>query len=151
MQEQGNMQALQQSLAPQGAAAPAPQDPAMTQPASPEVPTTGIIETNLNNLPEEHKAFVSEHLTPEMAVVVGLITGDMSISDQLRPFVNPERVLVPVNRQEFESMAQQKAAEASPTDPTQAASAAPTPAPQPGAGSQPQQQTATPASAGPVK
>lgn len=142
---QGNMQQLQSSLqGPTAAPTETPQAPQAMPAAGPEMGPSPL-EGNLNNLPEEHKAFVAEHLTPEMAVVIGLVTGDMAITEQLRPFVNPERMLVPVNRAEFESMAQQKMAQADPADPTQAAQAAPTPASKPETGNQPQQQAATPA------
>lgn len=152
-----NLQQMQQAMqaqsgnpsgVPQGAPAASQQSPAMApdpamgaQPA----PQGNPVEQVLNSLPEEQKAFVAEHLTPEIAQLFGIVLGNPEITDMMTPFVDAERILVPVPRGEFQNLLQSQS-----TGADSAAPAAPQPSsPMLGGGDvQPQQQAATPAPQG---
>lgn len=128
---------------PMPATATAP-DPAMA--GEPAAEQGNPVEQVLNALPEEQKAFVAEHLTPEIAQLFGIVLGNPEITDMMSPFVDAERILVPVPRGEFQNLLQSQSAGAD-----SAAPAAPS-SPMVGGGDQPQQQAATPMpqGAGPV-
>lgn len=134
MKQQGAEQAPAQAPASAPAQAAAPAGMAAPQ----QQPATNPIEETLNALPEEQKMFIAEHLTPEIAQVVAILAGDPRINELLLPFVDQERVLVPMPRSEFENLRQGGA--------DMAASAAPAGSAEPTV--QPQQQAATPAPSG---
>lgn len=151
-----NLQAMQAAMEASNASAPSPAGSAAAAPAPAPDPTMdpsmggepapegNPVEEVLNSLPEEQKAFVAEHLTPEIAQMFGIVLGNPQITEMMMPFVDAGRILVPVPRGEFESLLQSKS-----TGEASAAPAAPMPStPMVGAGAQPQQQAATPAPMG---
>jgi hypothetical protein len=147
-----NLQAMQQAMqsaaaAPAApAASPEPAAPAPEAMAQDPAMQENPVESALNALPEDQKAFVAEHLTPEVAQLFGMVLGNPQITELMMPFVDAERILVPVPRAEFENMLQSKS-----TGAESAAPAAPMPStPMVGAGAQPQQQAATPTMMGPA-
>ena len=60
-------------------------------------PTEEEIAAHLDNLPDEGKAFLAEHLTPEFVTAIGLISGE-AVAQHLMKYADPDKVLVPVPR-----------------------------------------------------
>jgi len=56
------------------------------------------VEAHLDGLPDQDKAFLAEHLTPEFVRAIGLISGP-EVAQYLNQFADPNKVLVPVPRQ----------------------------------------------------
>lgn len=56
------------------------------------------LEMHLNQLPDNDKQFLAEHLTPEFVRAIGLINGP-EVAQYLNQYVDPNKVLVPVPRQ----------------------------------------------------
>ena len=60
---------------------------------------TSDIQQRLDALPDHDKAFLAQYLSPEFNYAVGLIAGP-DVAQYLNQFSDPNKVLVPVNRQE---------------------------------------------------
>lgn len=58
------------------------------------------LDQHLGSLNDTEKAFVTEHLTPEIAVLVGLITGNQEDTQYLLTIADPSKVLIPAPRKE---------------------------------------------------
>lgn len=140
-----NLQAMQSAMAQASPAPAGPSMPASAPTADPAMgaapaPEVNPVEEVLNSLPEDQKAFVAEHLTPEIAQLFGVMLGNPQITEMMMPFADAERILVPIPRGEFQNLLQSQSSGAN-----SAAPAAPTPSsPMVGGGAQPQQQAATP-------
>lgn len=81
------------------------------------------LEAHLDQIPDDQKAFLAEHLTQEFVRAIGIINGP-EVANYLSQFVDNSIVLVPVPRQVAEEhLAQMQAQQAAPTE-------APQPAPQ---------------------
>lgn len=106
-------------------------------------PSDEEIQAHLDNLPDEAKAFLAEHLTPEFVTAISLISGE-KVGQYLMKYADQDKVLVPVPRKVAEENLAAMKSQASGGQPQQAASQAmPAPAPQ-GGMMAPMQQTATP-------
>ena len=97
--------------------------------------TATQIEERLSAAPDEAKALLADHLTPEFASLQGMIYGEEA-GQYFAQFADPSIVLVPLDRQaveqELQGLSQQGAPTAAPQAPAQAATpvAAPPAAPQ---------------------
>lgn len=90
-------------------------------------PTPEEIKAHLDSLPDQDKAFLAEHLTPEFIRAISLISGD-AVGQYLNQYADQDKVLVPVPRKVAEEhMKQQQATQAQPAPQQQAM---PAPAPQ---------------------
>lgn len=106
-------------------------------------PTEEEIAAHLDNLPDEGKAFLAEHLTPEFVTAIGLISGE-AVANHLMKYADQDKVLVPVPRKVAEENLAALKAQAGGQQPQQAsAQASLAPAPQ-GGMMAPMQQPATP-------
>lgn len=106
-------------------------------------PTPEEIDAHLDSLPDDAKAFLAEHLTPEFVTAIGLISGQ-AVANHLMKYADKDKVLVPVPRKVAEENLAQMKAQASVGQSQQTApQASPAPAPQ-GGMMAPMQQTATP-------
>lgn len=106
-------------------------------------PTPEEIDAHLDNLPDEAKAFLAEHLTPEFVTAIGFISGQ-EVANHLMKYADQDKVLVPVPRKVAEENLAALKAQAGGQQPQAApAQAQPAPAPQ-GGMMAPMQQTATP-------
>lgn len=56
------------------------------------------LEAHLDQIPDQDKAFLAEHMTPEFIRAIGLINGP-EVAQYLNQFADPNKVLVPVPRQ----------------------------------------------------
>lgn len=87
-------------------AAPQPQGPVNAQPAGqPSSQPSGRggqeynpqllqqIEQHLNSVPPEQKAFVAKYMTPELAVVLGIIIGNEAF-DYFKQYADPKKELM---------------------------------------------------------
>lgn len=91
----------------------------------------GLVEENLNNLNDQQRSFVIEHLTPETAMLIALVSGDDDVAQALEPYVDQSRILVPIPREVAMQRMQQGPAQVSQAGAPQAAPQAPQmPAPQ---------------------
>lgn len=57
------------------------------------------LQAQLDSLPDEGKELVADHLTPEFAAVVGLITGSQELAQALSDMADPNIALVPMSRE----------------------------------------------------
>lgn len=96
------------------------------------------LQQHLDQLPDNDKAFLAEHLTNEFVRAIGLINGP-EVAGYLAQFVDPNKVMVPVPRDVAEQhLAQQQAKGQAPAQqqtqgqPVPTAPAAPPSAPQGG-------------------
>lgn len=110
-------------------------------------PTEEEVAAHLDSLPDEAKAFLAEHLTPEFVTAIGLISGEV-VAQHLMKYADQDKVLVPVPRKVAEEhLAQMKGqpqGQPQMQAPVQAApQATPAPAPQ-GGMMAPMQPPATP-------
>jgi hypothetical protein len=112
-------------------------------------PTDEEIQAHLDALPDEAKAFLAEHLTPEFVQAIGFISGP-EVANYLNKYADPDKVLVPVPRKVAEeNLAKMQAQtgggqpQGQPSAPPQA-TPAPAQPPQGGGMMAPMQQTATP-------
>lgn len=94
------------------------------------------LQQHLDQLPDNDKAFLAEHLTNEFVRAIGLINGP-EVAGYLAQFVDPNKVMVPVPRDVAEQhLAQQQAKGQAPAQqqtqgqPVPTAPAAPPSAPQ---------------------
>ncbi len=87
--------------------------------------TPEMIEAHLDAMPDEDKAFLAEHLTPEFIRAISLISGQ-EVGNYLNQYVDQNKVLVPVPREVAEQeMGRMKSQQPVPAQPNQG-----TPAPQ---------------------
>ena len=100
------------------------------------------IAAHLDNLPDEGKAFLAEHLTPEFVTAIGLISGP-EVAQHLMKYADPDKVLVPVPRKVAEENLAAMKSQVSGGQPQPTQQAMPAPAPQ-GGTMAPMQQPATP-------
>lgn len=99
------------------------------------------LEMHLDQLQDQDKAFLAEHLTPEFVRAIGLINGP-EVANYLNQFVDPDKVLVPVPREIAEQFMAQQGQQAGaapqpqgqPMPQPQAQPAGPMPAPMPQGG-----------------
>lgn len=96
------------------------------------------LQQHLDQLPDNDKAFLAEHLTNEFVRAIGIINGP-EVAGYLAQFVDPDKVMVPVPRKLAEEhLAQEQAKGQTPAQqqtqgqPVPTASAAPPSAPQGG-------------------
>lgn len=115
-----------------------PQQTPMAPETSPMEEAPGItpeeIEAHLDALPDQDKAFLAEHLTPEFVRAIGLISGS-EVAQFLNQFADQSKVLVPVPRQMAEQYLSEQNSQAAPAQPQG----------QPMAPAQPSQPTQAPA------
>jgi hypothetical protein len=106
-QAQPPQMAPQQPQAPQQAPAqPAPQQPPQGQPA----PSNGkdaaplpphisqVVEQHLNSVPPEQQQFIAKYMTPELAVIFGILLGQGAL-DYFKRFADPQKQLTVTPRQ----------------------------------------------------
>lgn len=55
------------------------------------------VERYFDTLPDQDKAFLAEHMTPEFVKAIGIVAGQ-EVAQYLTQFADPEKVLVPVPR-----------------------------------------------------
>ena len=72
------------------------------------------IETHMNSVPPEQKAFVAQYMTPELAVILGIIIGNEAY-DYFKKFADPKKELTvqPRQNQPEQNTAPQPAPQAS--------------------------------------
>ncbi len=101
MQEQMPAQAQPQPQA-QPAPQPAPQGAMAPEGgAAPEVQQVlAGFQEHLASLPQEQAELVSEHMTPEMTQILGIIFGP-EVGEFFNQFADPSIILVPVEREAF--------------------------------------------------
>lgn len=66
------------------------------------------IEQHLNSLPPEQKGFLAKFMTPELAVVLGIVIGNEAF-DYFKQFADPKKQLVVQERKQQEKSASQPA------------------------------------------
>lgn len=107
---------------PQDNSPTAPSEPMAMDNTTPESPTGvpeegGIVEglkAHLDQIPDDQKQFLAEHLTTEFVRAIGIITGP-EVAEYLAQFVDPNKVMVPVPRDVAEQhLAQQQGQPAQP-------------------------------------
>jgi hypothetical protein len=74
------------------------------------------LEAHLDQLPEQDKAFLGEHLTPEFVRAIGLINGP-EVAQYLSQFMDPDKVLVPVPRKVAEEYMKAESGQQPPSAP----------------------------------
>lgn len=107
-----------QAMPQQGAPSMAPNPAMINSPASGEDdgmtsgqdpnqgqvgPGTQQIQQRLDALPDHDKQFLAQYLTPEFAYAVGLVSGQ-DAGQYLSQFVDPNKVLVPVSKQQAQQI-----------------------------------------------
>lgn len=102
---QGNQQAPQQGSTPQ--IAPQASPPQLGQPASAQPSGRAgqnydpkllpVIEKHLDSLPDQQKAFLVQYMTPELAIIFGIVLG-MEAFDYFKQYVDPSKQLTVVQR-----------------------------------------------------
>lgn len=65
------------------------------------------LEAELTKLPDEQKALIAAHLTPEFAQVIGILFGD-EVGTFFQNRANPNMILVPQRREETQAQVQQE-------------------------------------------
>jgi len=120
-----------------------PSSPSADPTAKPETPTeegdvVQQLQAHLDQIPDDQKQFLAEHLTNEFVRAIGIINGP-EVAGYLAQFVDPNKVMVPVPRDVAEQhLAQQQAKGQAPAQqqtqgqPVPTAPAAPPNAPQGG-------------------
>lgn len=125
-------QGLMQPTAPSATEeATATNTPSVSLPTAPEIGDTpdeggagnGLqeLETHMDSLPDEQKAFVADNLTPEIAQVLGIILGPEAYN-YFAPLADSSKALIPVPRELVEQqLSQQNTSTTQPSTPVQQA------------------------------
>lgn len=74
-------------------------DMSQFMPNEPGQDIAGQIEQNLNALDDKMKALVANNLTVETAMMCAAIFGEEEVFQALQPYIDPNVILVPVDRQ----------------------------------------------------
>jgi hypothetical protein len=65
---------------------------------------TQAIEDHLDTLPDDDKEFLAGHLSKEMAMIIGLISGSQMLQQYFESIANPDIALIPVPREKAKEM-----------------------------------------------
>lgn len=82
------------------------------------------IEKHMDQLSSEQQDFIVAHLTPEFAGIMGLILGQEAF-DFFNKYADPNKILVPMSREEVQGLANQSQGAVPVQQPPQAAPSGP--------------------------